>query len=238
MAHRPTPSRIRRFDLAKFSVLLLARGVAHHAAALCAALLSQPGALAGYAGRPSRRYSSCPTERGPRMESTRSHSCRNPPKAQPAGATTSPAPSHATQAPAAGSRSKPGAQVQAPLTVRRCPSATTATEPEFDSVDAMTRLLLGGAADLSDLFLKILENWEADVVRPSESATIVEQEEDIGDILRYLMIGLAFQSQRQVRSTTKTVGSWLLGAADTTLSITRPVRNSWLFSPARRVTAR
>ena len=69
-----------------------------------------------------------------------------------------------------------------------------------------------------------------------ESATIVEQEEDIGDILRYLTIGLAFQSQRQVRSASKSVGSWLLGAADTTLSVTRPVRNSWLFSPARRMT--
>lgn len=109
------------------------------------------------------------------------------------------------------------------------------TEHEFDSVDAVTRLLLGGAADLSDLFLQLLEDWQANIVE-RETATIVEEEEDIGDILRYLMIGLAFQSQRQVRSTTKTVGSWLLGAADTTLSITRPVRHSWLFSPARRVT--
>ena len=149
------------------------------------------------------------------------------------GATTPSAPSQRTQTP------DPHAAtlVRPPSTIdgETLPLRDDSDLPEFDSIDAMTRLLLGGAADFSDLFLQILEKWEEDVVN-RQTATIVEQEEDVGDILRYLIIGLAFQSQRQVRSTTKTVGSWLLGAADTTLSITRPVRNSWLFSPARRVT--
>ena len=80
-------------------------------------------------------------------------------------------------------------------------------DPEFDSIDAVARLLLGGAADLSDLFLKLVEHWEGTVVAQHE-ATLVEEEEDLGDIVRYLLIGLAFQSQRQARSTAER--GWLL----------------------------
>ncbi len=105
--------------------------------------------------------------------------------------------------------------------------------PEFDAVDALSRLLLGGAADLSDILLKLLEDWETQVVE-RHAAAIVAEEEDLGDILRYLLIGTAIQSQRQVRSSTKTAGSWLLGAANMTLSVTRPVTQSRLFAPARR----
>jgi hypothetical protein len=106
---------------------------------------------------------------------------------------------------------------------------------EFDAFDTSARLLLGGAADLADLLLKLLETWESEIAE-QPTATIVEEEEDVGDILRYLLIGLVFTSQRQVRSGTKSVGTWLLGAADTTVSLTRPITNSWIFAPARRVT--
>jgi hypothetical protein len=113
------------------------------------------------------------------------------------------------------------------------PLRPKSSEHDFDATDAIARLLVGGGADLSDVFLRLLEAWESQVL-DQHQATIVEEEEDLGDILRYLLIGIAFQSQRQVRSTAGTVGSWLLGAANTTAAVTGPIRRSWLLAPARR----
>lgn len=116
---------------------------------------------------------------------------------------------------------------------QKLPLRTPHAEREFDAADAFIRLLLGGTAELTDLFLQVLANWESEIAHRHET-TIVEEEEDLGDILRYLLIGLTFESQHTVRSSVGTVGSWVLGAAGATAALSRPITNSWLFSPARR----
>jgi hypothetical protein len=104
---------------------------------------------------------------------------------------------------------------------------------DFDPIDALVRLLVGGSAELSDLLLQQLEQWESNIATRQE-AIVIEESEDIGDLVRYLLIGLAFESQRQFRSSVGDAGSWLLGAASNTIAVTRPVTRSRIFSPARR----
>ena len=106
---------------------------------------------------------------------------------------------------------------------------------EFDAVDTLTRLIVGGVVDASDLTVKLLEHWN-DMVLEQHEATINVDEEDAGDILRYLLIGLVFEGQHVVRSSLRTAGSMAVDAAGTAATITRPIRNSWLFSPVRKTT--
>ena len=104
---------------------------------------------------------------------------------------------------------------------------------DYDTIDALFRLLVGGSAELTDLLVSQLEQWQTDVLsRPN--AKIIEEEEDVGDIVRYLLIGVAFESQRQVRSSATTVGSWLLKSVGTSVSLARPITQSRLFSPIRK----
>lgn len=105
--------------------------------------------------------------------------------------------------------------------------------PDFDAIDALARLLVGGTAELSDILLQQLEQWESDVAS-RHGATLIEDEEDAGDIVRYLLVGLFFDSQHRVRKSMGRAGSWLLGAMGTASTVTGPITRSRLFSPARR----
>ena len=95
-------------------------------------------------------------------------------------------------------------------------------------------MLVGGTAELSDIFLQQLEQWESSIAS-RHGATVIEQEEEgASDIIRYLLVGLVFESQHRVRNSMSAAGSWLLGAAGNTVSVTRPITQSRVFSPARR----
>ena len=115
------------------------------------------------------------------------------------------------------------------------PIRTDSEVADFDTIDALSRLVVGGAVDISELLAKLLEHWESEIAERHE-ATIVENEEDLGDILRYLIVGMIFEGQHAVRGATKSAGSLMAGAIGFSVSVSKPIRNSWLFSPLRRTT--
>ncbi len=104
--------------------------------------------------------------------------------------------------------------------------------PEFDAIDTLSRLLVGGTVDVTDISVRLLERWHGEVVERNQ-ATIVDEEEDPSDILRYLLIGLLFESQHAVRGSLRSASSVVVGAASVTASVTRTFRDSFLFSPFR-----
>lgn len=114
---------------------------------------------------------------------------------------------------------------------RRQLSPIPADEPDFDTYQSLTRLLVGGLLAGSDLLLARLRSWEAAI----EAGVIrVDAGENTGDLTRHMLVGLIFESAglaRRAAASSLRIGS---SAGRFGLAVLRPFTTGNPIGPVRR----
>jgi hypothetical protein len=112
--------------------------------------------------------------------------------------------------------------------------AGEAVEPEFDSLHAVTRFLVGGALEGAAEFTQRLQLWEAYLREelPEESADLSAASER--DLMRYALIGFIFESEDTGRVVLRKLLKVPGAVARTAVRPTKSVANSRLTGPIRR----
>jgi hypothetical protein len=105
--------------------------------------------------------------------------------------------------------------------------------PDFDALDSVLRVLVGGTLELSDLALNMMRSWE-EAAATDHSELPTSHDETIADLMRYLIIGLMFDTQHRVRRGLTSAGGLLGTFAGAAISVTRPLANSRIMAPARK----
>jgi hypothetical protein len=107
-------------------------------------------------------------------------------------------------------------------------------EAQFDALNSLTRLLLGGALEGSSELARRLAMWEAylrqengDVPPPEESG----EESDSEQLLRHALIGLVFTGEEKARRGLSLVWGVQKRLAKTAVSTARPLTNNRLLQP-------
>jgi hypothetical protein len=104
---------------------------------------------------------------------------------------------------------------------------------DFDALDSVLRVLVGGTMEVTDLALKMMRSWEEAAATNSQELPVPDNE-TTADLMRYLLIGLLFDTQHRVRRGVASAGGLLGTIAGAAVTVTRPVANSRLLAPARR----
>ena len=113
-------------------------------------------------------------------------------------------------------------------------------EPDFDSLRALTRLLVGGAIEGTSQLASRLQQYQEDLRREAaeraadESDSAVATTEDELDRLRYAVVGLIFDAQSTFRRNVTLWAKVASRSANMTNRVTEPVTNSFLFNPIQR----
>ncbi len=113
------------------------------------------------------------------------------------------------------------------------PAATDEEGADFDAVDALLRLVVGGACNLTDLLLDQLQETE-EAAASRQATETAPANDSISTLLRYALIGQIFETQRRLRGKFVSVAGAMLSIADGAARSARPITDSRLAAPARR----
>ena len=111
------------------------------------------------------------------------------------------------------------------------PQGSDATS--FDTIDSILRLVVGGTFELTDGLISLLRQWEEDAVTDPEKMS-VPVDETVSVLMRYVFVGLIFDTERRMRRGVSSAGSMLTTIAGAAATVARPITNSRLMAPARR----
>jgi hypothetical protein len=112
-------------------------------------------------------------------------------------------------------------------------------EADFDSLRALTRLLVGGAIEGTSQLTLRLQQYQEDLRREAAESgtdgddTAVVPEDEL-DRLRYAVVGLIFDAQATFRRNVTLWAKIASRSAGVTNRVTEPVANSFLFNPIQR----
>jgi hypothetical protein len=113
------------------------------------------------------------------------------------------------------------------------------TEANFDSLQALTRLLVGGAIEGTSQLTTRLQKYQEDLRREAaENSTAGDDSavtsEDELDRLRFALVGLIFDAQSTFRRNVTLWAKIASRSASMTNRVTEPVASSFLFNPIQR----
>ncbi len=113
------------------------------------------------------------------------------------------------------------------------------TEANFDSLQALTRLLVGGAIEGTSQLTTRLQKYQEELRREAAESstegdeTAVTREDEL-DRLRFALVGLIFDAQSTFRRNVTLWAKIASRSASMTNRVTEPVANSFLFNPIQR----
>ena len=107
------------------------------------------------------------------------------------------------------------------------------SEAEFDTLNSLTRLLLGGALEGSAELARRLAVWEA-YLRQENGGVLVSEEPDSEQLLRHALIGLVFTGEEKARRGLSLVWDVQKRLAKTAVSTARPLANNRRLQPLQR----
>lgn len=99
-----------------------------------------------------------------------------------------------------------------------------------EGIYALTSLLVGGAVEAADIAIARVQKWQAEY-HAQPALLSPPYNETRADRLRYILIGLIFESEEFIRSRTGWLGNLALNAASKADQLARPVTGSWLMAP-------
>lgn len=108
------------------------------------------------------------------------------------------------------------------------------SEPDFDALKAITKLLVGGVIEGSSQLTSRLREYEAALREEGEGEATEPVSEDELDRLRYAFVGLIFDAQATLRRNVVLWAKIADQSARATNRVTQPVTDSFLFKPLRR----
>lgn len=129
------------------------------------------------------------------------------------------------------------------LAVPDTPPAEAALSPEeFDALRALTSLLVGGAIEGSNELLERLRKYEAELAQEAaenadedgEATAATPPPDTTQDILRYMLVGMAFDTQRSVGRGLSLAGRFAESYLTMAQQVARPVTHNRLTNPIQR----
>lgn len=127
------------------------------------------------------------------------------------------------------------------------PDATTPVDPVDPSspslIRSLARLAIGGILLSTDEFLRNLTEWETQANKSSpefgeppskDIVTIPVEDESTAEVVRYAVIGLAFDAQDRLQSGFKTLNKATRMVGDLARPFINPLSRSRIFKPIRR----
>ncbi len=113
------------------------------------------------------------------------------------------------------------------------PVETTLTEAEFDALESLVRLLVGGSIEAPAELVARLKQWETQVAEAGNTGKLAPVPAAT-DQLRYALVGLAFAATNQARTGASRFGRLMNASAGRLLRAARPVTNSQMMQPVHR----
>ncbi|GIK54403.1 MAG: hypothetical protein HND44_04465 [Chloroflexi bacterium] len=113
------------------------------------------------------------------------------------------------------------------------PVETTLTEAEFDALESLVRLLVGGSIEAPAELVSRLKQWETQVAEAGNTGKLAPVPAAT-DQLRYALVGLAFAATDQARTGASRFGRLMNASAGRLLRAARPVTNSQMMQPVHR----
>lgn len=110
---------------------------------------------------------------------------------------------------------------------------TTLTEAEFDALESLVRLLVGGSIEAPAELVARLQQWERQVAEAGDTGNLAAIPAAT-DQLRYALVGLAFVAHDQARLGASRFSRLVNASAGRLLHATRPVTNSQMMQPVHR----
>jgi polyhydroxyalkanoate synthesis regulator phasin len=112
-------------------------------------------------------------------------------------------------------------------------TALSLTSEQLGDLKASLRLFVGSALNGKDAYTQRLRRMQAAQKSIRPEAIIVNEDETFGDQLKFLLLGMLFETPdliQQGLQTAEQASSKVLGLISKILS---PVTNSWMFSPVK-----
>ena len=103
----------------------------------------------------------------------------------------------------------------------------------FDTIDSILRLIVGGTFELTGDFISLLRQWEEDAATNQEKPR-APVDETVSVLMRYVLVGLLFDTEHRIRRGVSSAGSMLTTIAGAAATVARPITKSRLMAPARR----
>ncbi len=113
------------------------------------------------------------------------------------------------------------------------PEATHKDQPDLDTLLVIMRLVVGGAMEGADELHRRLKQQALNQSRAAAITVFPADETDL-ERLRYMLLGLLFETPGVIARSLSRVRQNTQRAADRASKLTQPLTNSWLLRPARR----
>jgi len=114
------------------------------------------------------------------------------------------------------------------------PSPKKQSESEFDTVQTLMRLVIGGAAEGADEVMRRLKDRHEELSRTAETRVTISPDETELDRLRYALIGLMVQTPEAMSNGFSAIEQ-ASGKANRWVSkVMGPIANSRLMRPVQR----
>ncbi|HRQ41520.1 MAG TPA: hypothetical protein PLD25_26670 [Chloroflexota bacterium] len=114
------------------------------------------------------------------------------------------------------------------------PVEATLPTDEFDALESLIRLIVGGGIEAPAELVARLKQWEAQVAATGTPESLAPMP-PATDPLRYALVGLAFATHDQVRSGASRFGRLMNASAGRLWRTAQPVTESSLMQPVQRL---
>jgi hypothetical protein len=107
------------------------------------------------------------------------------------------------------------------------------TSQQLDDLRGTMRLIVGSALNGKDLYVKRLRQMQAVQESIKPESIVIDEDEVEGDQLKYLLLGILFETPDLIQRGLVTVEQVSMKAYGLFSKILSPITSSWIFSPVR-----